>query len=158
NNSKASVFFGHGDGTFDPRTDYAVGAGSNAIVITDLNRDGRVDLALSTTANTVTVLLGTGNGTFDGRRDYGTPPSAFNLAVGDLDGDGAPDLVTANQIAGSVALLWNRSVPTDVSSDRTSSMNRIAALEPVTGFTDGPVEIRYRINRPNVPVCLAIHD
>src|SRR5262249_55336682 len=53
NNSKASVFFGHGDGTFDPRTDYAVGAGSNAIVITDLNLTGHADPTLSPIPNTL---------------------------------------------------------------------------------------------------------
>ncbi len=80
------------------------------IVLTDLDRDGRMDLALTGAG---------GPGDPDRlsvhRLDDGGSPLIFEagfdgsiaaLAVGDLDFDGLPDLVLAEETGGDVAVLW----------------------------------------------------
>ena len=57
-----SVLLGNGDGTFQPRSDYASGYGLRSLVAVDFNRDGALDLAA--VYGQVYVLLGNGDGTF----------------------------------------------------------------------------------------------
>jgi FG-GAP-like repeat len=89
--------------SFGPPLRYAIDHGSNegspgegrAIAVSDLNRDGRLDLVTANwDANDVSVLLNRGKGTFEPRRDYGTGRGPNEVAVGDLNCDGAPDIVT----------------------------------------------------------------
>jgi hypothetical protein len=92
-----SVLLGNGDGTLQPRVDYNIGAGNplgdrNAVVIADLNGDGKPDLLASHAAG-LTVLLGNGDGTFQSPVGkfvaYDTSP-AF---VADLNQDGKADVL-----------------------------------------------------------------
>jgi len=88
---------------------YAFGAGafavpenSTAIVVADLNGDGRLDMVVAsgydTQDPTVSVLLGRPDGSFAPHVDYslGLPYGdvAVAVAVGDFNGDGKLDLVT----------------------------------------------------------------
>jgi hypothetical protein len=91
--------------SFAPAKSYATRAGSS-IAIGDLNRDGKLDVA-ATSSGTVSVLLNRGDGSFANSREYGTARSSISLAIGDLNGDGNTDLVTAN-LAGTVSVLLNR--------------------------------------------------
>ena len=87
---------------------YAIGKGSGAITLADLNGDGKPDVAAPhSRASTVSVTLNRGDGRFGTHVAYrtGTHPAA--LAEGDLNGDGKPDLVTAND-SGSISVLLNR--------------------------------------------------
>jgi hypothetical protein len=52
-----SVLLGNGDGTFQPRVDYAIGSAPNSIVAADLNQDGRPDLAVADSYPTTISLL-----------------------------------------------------------------------------------------------------
>jgi hypothetical protein len=91
-----SVLLGNGDGTFSAATGspISVGAGPDAIAMSDFNRDGNLDLVIANRDdNTVSVLLGNGDGTFT--QATGSPiggaygPNA--VAVGDFNSDGRPD-------------------------------------------------------------------
>ena|GEM_PF-2461902 len=99
-----ALLAGTGTGTFNapiffPNTS---GFDSPAIVATDLNGDGRLDLAVMHTiacftapcraARSITILLGNGNGTFQtpSEIDVGTGPMA--MAVVDLNRDGIKDV------------------------------------------------------------------
>ncbi len=42
-----SILLGNGDGTFQPRVDYATAAGPNQLIAGDFNGDGRLDLAVA---------------------------------------------------------------------------------------------------------------
>ncbi len=104
---QVQVALGNGDGTFQVRGIFDIGAGENhlepkAVVLGDFNGDGKLDIATANTSDvrgTLSVLLGNGDGTFgtyfrftDGSHD--SQPA--DLVVGDFNGDGIPDLLTTN--------------------------------------------------------------
>ena len=67
------------------------------MVVGDLNRDDKADLAITNYGdNTVSVLLGNGDGTFHAHVDYPTGNHPGSVAIGDFNGDGQPDLAVAN--------------------------------------------------------------
>jgi hypothetical protein len=99
-----ALLTGTGTGTFNAPTFFPNTSGfdSPAIVATDLNGDGRLDLVVMHTiacftapcraARSITVLLGNGNGTFQtpSEIDVGTGPMA--MAVADLNRNGIKDV------------------------------------------------------------------
>jgi hypothetical protein len=92
-----SVLLGKGDGTFAPQTTYSVGEQPNALVVADLNGDGRPDIAVSNyNDTTLSYLLGNGDGTFVRQYVVQVPENAGGIAVADLNSDGRPDLVATN--------------------------------------------------------------
>jgi hypothetical protein len=94
--------------SFAAAKSYALGKGSSAITLVDLNGDGKPDVAAPHhDASTVTVLFNRGNGRFAARATYGTGAHPEELDEADLNGDGKPDVVTANTT--SVSVLLNRS-------------------------------------------------
>lgn len=81
-----SVLLGNGDGTFQ-KTTSAVGGGL-AMAAGDLDGDGRLDLALASLANSVTILSGNGDGTFDPPVPVGTSSGGggMSIAIAQLGG------------------------------------------------------------------------
>jgi hypothetical protein len=76
---------------------------STAIVVADLNGDGKPDLVVGSTSN-VSVLLGNGDGTFQPAITYTGAVAKNSLAVVDMNGDGKLDLVAGNPNAVNVFL------------------------------------------------------
>jgi hypothetical protein len=90
-----SILLGNGDGSFQPHVDYPVGDGSFAVVVGDLNADGKADLATANySGKSISVLFGNGDGTFQPHLDYLTTDSLLSLMIADFNGDGKPDLVS----------------------------------------------------------------
>jgi hypothetical protein len=99
-----ALLTGTGTGTFNGPTFFPNTSGfdSPAIVATDLNGDGRLDLVVMHSiacftapcraARSITILLGNGNGTFQtpSEIDVGTGPNS--MAVVDLNRDGIKDV------------------------------------------------------------------
>jgi VCBS repeat protein len=99
-----ALLTGTGTGTFNAPTFFPNTSGfdSPAIVATDLNGDGRLDLVVMHSiacftapcraARSITILLGNGNGTFQtpSEIDVGTGPNS--MAVLDLNRDGIKDV------------------------------------------------------------------
>lgn len=119
--SSLMVLLGNGDGTFQPAVPYyAGGDAASAVVIADVNGDGKPDLVdlnscqtyncYPTSDGVIGVLLGNGDGTFQPAVTYdsGGPGGPWTqltpLAVADVNHDGKPDLVIANAGAGGYAL------------------------------------------------------
>ncbi|MGH9367870.1 MAG: FG-GAP repeat domain-containing protein, partial [Thermoanaerobaculia bacterium] len=102
----AVVFRGIGGGRFADPTRFAVGRGARAVVLGDLNRDGKLDAALASPySNSVSILKGTGLGSFLPALQYAAGVSPYSLALADLDGDSILDVVTANSGAGNLSVL-----------------------------------------------------
>src|SRR5215218_3162805 len=76
-----SVLLGNGNGTYQPKTNFAVGAGPNSnlpdpisIIGADFNGDGKADLAVANSAY-VSVLLGNGEGSFQAAQSFDILPN-----------------------------------------------------------------------------------
>ena len=104
------VLLGKGDGTFQPATVYPSGGyDPRAILISDVNGDGKLDAIVANHCSTcsggdvngvVGVLLGNGDGTFQQPLQASSGAvMALALAAGDLNRDGKMDLVVAHQCA-----------------------------------------------------------
>jgi hypothetical protein len=102
---------------FATKVDFATGANPDAIVLGDLNGDGRPDVAVANnSSNTVSVLLdstspGASAPTLAARVDFPTGGAPESIAIADFNGDGKPDLAIANQSSSSSSVLQNLTVP-----------------------------------------------
>ena len=100
-----ALLTGNGDGTFNAPvtfTNTAAQDDSPAVVATDLDNDGRLDVVLAhaiscfvspcVAARSITVMLGFGDGTFQLPFDIDVGTGMARIAVGDFNGDGIKDL------------------------------------------------------------------
>jgi len=105
--TSVSVLIGNGDGTFRapanvPNTS---GLDSATVAATDLDEDGRVDLAVAhafacftapcRVGESMSILLGNGDGTFQPAREITVGRGMSRIAVADLNRDGHRDLAVA---------------------------------------------------------------
>jgi hypothetical protein len=96
-----SVLLGNGDGTFRAPVNYPVGSRPYAVLVADLNGDGKPDLVTANTfSQSVSVLRGNGDGTFQGPQYYAVDGTPRALAVMDLNHDGILDLVAGSDYLG----------------------------------------------------------
>jgi hypothetical protein len=100
-----SVLFGNGDGTFQAARTYPTGfTATIAVVVADVNGDGKPDIIASTSGecypelciNSVIVLLGNGDGTFQAPMSFMSAYDTAALAVADVNGDGKPDVLVTS--------------------------------------------------------------
>ncbi len=105
----AFVYLGRGDGTFQERARFDVGATPVEVVAADFNGDGHLDIATANCDTSDTsVLLGNGDGTFQDEVRYPASASSEFILAADFNGDGLADLVSSGQFANGAALLLGR--------------------------------------------------
>jgi len=91
--------------SFSAVKSYAIGKGSGAITLADLNGDGKPDVAAPhSPASTVSVTLNRGDGRFGAHVAYRTGTHPASLAEGDLNGDGKPDLAATGAMKASTTI------------------------------------------------------
>ncbi|MDB5267643.1 MAG: hypothetical protein JWP58_683 [Hymenobacter sp.] len=110
NNSTVSVLLQQAAGGFAPVAVYSTGSGTRpaAVVVADVNGDGRPDIVTANYASSnVSILPGQAGGTFAPASAYdaGTNSQPNGLAVADVNGDGRPDIVTANYASSTAGVL-----------------------------------------------------
>ena len=155
-----SVLLGNGDGTFQPKTDFATGTSPFSVVVGDWNRDSKLDLATANVGTgNVSVLLGNGDGTFLAHVDYPVNGLPESIASGDFDGDGSLDLAIVDGSVNKVSLLLNDGAGTfglktdyDVRSASISltaadlngdSRPDVAAVCPIASGSCSPFDVRW---------------
>ncbi len=107
--SDVSVLIGNGDGTFQPATSVPLGGRypCSWVAAGDFNKDGKLDLAVTSGSanNQVGVLIGNGDGTFQAPVFYPAGTGSDWIAGADFNGDGKMDLVTTDYNTGNLLVL-----------------------------------------------------
>jgi uncharacterized repeat protein (TIGR01451 family) len=99
-----TIQLGNGDGTFGFPVNiaFAPSAQLYGLAVGDFNHDGKPDLAVSDTGNSlVAILKGNGDGSFQPEVDYVTGMQPTAIAVGDFNFDGLADIATVGGALGS---------------------------------------------------------
>ncbi len=112
------------------------GTGPGSVVIGDLNRDGKADIAIANTgSNNVTVLLGNGSGGFtpSSGSPFAVGNSPASIAIGDFNGDGIPDLAVANALDNTVTLLIGNGSGGFTATLRSIQLPKVHRLVPTGG-------------------------
>lgn len=146
-----SVFRNTSDGitiSFAPKIDINAGQKPNSIVLVDLNKDGKPEMA---TTSSLTGLLSVFNNTSTGTTISFAAPVTFTTATeptdigaADLDGDGLTDLAVTSYTTGTVSLFRNTGTPGAISLQEkvdvaTANQPRSIAIGDLDG--DGKPEI-----------------
>ncbi|WP_413175482.1 FG-GAP-like repeat-containing protein [Anabaena azotica] len=97
--------------SFDPATEFSVGLQPRSVTVTDINKDGKLDLLVANSDDdNVSLLLGDGTGKFVTAINYSAGNGSRAVGVGDFNSDGRTDLMVANELAGTVSVLLNTSL------------------------------------------------
>ncbi len=90
-----------GSVSFETKVDYATGFGSRFAAISDIDGDGKPDVAVcNRTGNNFVILKNTGSSGalgFNAGVSFTTGTRPRHIVAGDLDGDGKPDVVAADE-------------------------------------------------------------
>jgi Bacterial Ig-like domain (group 3)/FG-GAP-like repeat len=103
------VYLGNGDGTFQTAVASALSVNSEAIALSDLNGDGKLDVIVGGPfPSGVAVFFGNGTVNLSAPVIYAVgagPASRGAVLAADLNGDGHPDVVCTNDLDSTITVL-----------------------------------------------------
>jgi hypothetical protein len=106
----AQVLHNNGSGALTsvtPQDIYGTGQFPTAVVLADLNNDGKLDVIVANDSDkTVSILLGNGDGTLQTQLTYFLVSYPYSLSVADVNGDGKNDLLVSIPGTYSLAVLF----------------------------------------------------
>jgi hypothetical protein len=114
----------------------------SAVVLADVNGDGKLDAVQIGADHLVAVMLGKGNGVLKSPLEYyvtDTGPESF--AVGDLNGDGKPDIVTANTGANDVSVLIGKGDGTFAAQTEAEFVTGNGTAAPTYATGTSPISV-----------------
>ena len=102
-------------GSFAAPVDLTTANGPRGVALGDIDRDGKLDLAVvcNNGVNTLSLLHNTsttGSVSFLSKVDFTTATLPNRVAIGDLDGDGKLDVAVTNTSSNSVSVFRNTSI------------------------------------------------
>ncbi len=118
--------------SFAAKTDYATGNGPSGIAISDMNGDGKPDLAITNTlSNTFSIFKNTGSGgtiSFTPKVDFQIFASPADLAISDMDSDGRMDVAMVIPSHPQILVYRNSSTGSNISF--VYGLNLITEMNP----------------------------
>jgi gliding motility-associated-like protein len=148
------------------------------IALADIDGDGKLDIAISTFGNAVSVFrntsttnaaTGTSSFSFDSRVDYAIGTNGYAVGFGDFDGDGKPDMAVLNGASSPVISLF-RNVSTNGATLSSTSfsgkvdyplgsnitINAVFAIADIDG--DGKADIVSPFPSSTVSMISILHN
>ena len=103
-----SVWTNRGGGDFGSNATVNVGNGPAAVIVADVNGDGRLDLISANYGdNTLTILTNNGSGAFGSNATNNVGSAPIDLIAVDANGDGRPDVISVNFGNSTLTVLTN---------------------------------------------------
>jgi hypothetical protein len=141
-------------------SNFAAGGAPYSVTATDVNGDGRLDLAVANlTSSNVSVLLNTTApgatiASYAAASNFAVGAAPYSVTATDANGDGRPDLAVANSDSGNVSVLLNTTAPAAATASYAAASNFAAG--------DGPYSVTATdVNgdgRPDLAVANADSD
>jgi len=126
----------------DPKVDFTAGYLPQVISMTDIDGDGKLDMAVlnaSTSSFSVSIFRNTATkgvinaSSFASRTDIPAGNTPIGLLMQDLDGDGKPELIVLNKADNNVSVYHNNSVGSAIS------------FGPKTDFPTGSAPVAFAV-------------
>ncbi len=96
-----------GPGTFTSKIDYATGTAPKSVSISDLDKDGDLDIAVSNNFSDSISVFSNNNGSLSAKTDFTTPKGPSAIFAQDIDNDTYADLITTNLSSHNFSYLKN---------------------------------------------------